>query len=247
MPLFHVGGIVRNLLAPVLSGGSTIVCTGFDPDAFWAYAFERKPTWCVLQIQQYTIRSTIPLNRYYAAPTIHLAILRAKPDVLGIPPEQIQIRLICNAAAGLPSSIATELRNTFGAVVLPSYGMTEYANMVPIQRYLQVDFLLFRCMPTATPTIDYNLDRPGCSGLACGPHLSICDPLDLENQLDVGATGAVCVRGIPTFEGYEISPDLHVPLDRSAFSSEGWFDSGDIGYVDADGYAFCMSNFYSYL
>jgi acyl-CoA synthetase (AMP-forming)/AMP-acid ligase II len=48
MPLFHVGGIVRNLFAPVLSGGSTIVCTGFDPDAFWAYAFEPKATWCVL-------------------------------------------------------------------------------------------------------------------------------------------------------------------------------------------------------
>jgi len=90
-------------------------------------------------------------------------------------------------------------------------------------------------MPIATPSTNYNLDRPGCSGVACGPHLSIRDPHDLENQLDVGATGSVCVRGIPTFEGYEISPDLHVPLDRSAFSSEGRFDSGDIGYMDVDG------------
>lgn len=90
-------------------------------------------------------------------------------------------------------------------------------------------------MPIATPSTDYILDRPGSSGIACGPHLSIRDPDDLEKQLDIEAKGAVCVRGIPTFEGYEISPDLHTPLDRSAFSSEGWFDSGDIGYVDADG------------
>ena len=90
-------------------------------------------------------------------------------------------------------------------------------------------------MPIATPSTNYNLNRSGCSGVACGPHLSIRDPRDLENQLDVGATGAVCVRGIPTFEGYEISPDLHAPLDRSTFSGEGWFDSGDIGYMDADG------------
>jgi non-ribosomal peptide synthetase component E (peptide arylation enzyme) len=62
---------------------------------------------------------------------------------------------------------------------------------------------------------------------ASGPHLSICDPRNLEHQLDAGATGAVCARGIPTFEGYEISPDINVPLDRSSFSSEGWFDSGD--------------------
>ena len=59
MPLFHVGGIVRNLFAPILSGGSSIVCTGFDPDAFWAYALELKATWCVLQAQVYITRSII--------------------------------------------------------------------------------------------------------------------------------------------------------------------------------------------
>jgi acyl-CoA synthetase (AMP-forming)/AMP-acid ligase II len=45
MPLFHVGGIVRNLLAPILSGGSTIVCSGFDPLAFWRISEELKATW----------------------------------------------------------------------------------------------------------------------------------------------------------------------------------------------------------
>ena len=59
MPLFHVGGIVRNLFAPILSGGSSIVCTGFDPDSFWTYALELKATWYVLQVQQYIIWSII--------------------------------------------------------------------------------------------------------------------------------------------------------------------------------------------
>jgi len=57
MPLFHVGGIVRNLFAPVLSGGSTIVCTGFDPDAFWA--LEQKATWYGSQFQPYTLWSIL--------------------------------------------------------------------------------------------------------------------------------------------------------------------------------------------
>jgi len=43
---------------------------------------------------------------------------------LKVPSEHLQIRLICSTARGLQSSIATELRNVFGAVVLPSYGMT---------------------------------------------------------------------------------------------------------------------------
>jgi non-ribosomal peptide synthetase component E (peptide arylation enzyme) len=90
-------------------------------------------------------------------------------------------------------------------------------------------------MPIASPPTSYQLDRPGCSGIACGPHLSIRDPSNNERELPCGQTGAVSVRGLPTFEGYEVSPDINVPLDNSAFSSEGWFDSGDIGYMDSDG------------
>jgi hypothetical protein len=64
MPLFHVGGIVRNLLAvcvstiwrvsfvyvisllqPIFSGGSSIMCEGFDPIAFWTLAERMQATW----------------------------------------------------------------------------------------------------------------------------------------------------------------------------------------------------------
>ena len=91
-------------------------------------------------------------------------------------------------------------------------------------------------MPIATPPTSYKLDRPGCSGIACGPNLSIRNAQNIEREMAVGQSGAVCVRGLPTFEGYEVSPDMAVPLDTSAFSSEGWFDSGDVGYMDQDGY-----------
>jgi acyl-CoA synthetase (AMP-forming)/AMP-acid ligase II len=60
----------------------------------------------------------------------------------------------------------------------------------------------------------------------------------LENAFPTDRTGAICVRGLPTFEGYEVSPDITVPLDASAFTSEGWFDSGDMGHMDSDGYLF---------
>lgn len=91
-------------------------------------------------------------------------------------------------------------------------------------------------MPIASPLQNYKLDRPGCSGIACGPHLSIRDPLNKERELPCGQTGAVSVRGLPTFDGYETSPDRKIPLDSSTFSSEGWFDSGDMGFMDSDGY-----------
>ncbi|KAJ7132303.1 AMP-dependent synthetase and ligase [Mycena epipterygia] len=200
MPLFHVGGIVRNLLAPIFSGGSAIMCAGFDAIAFWTLARDLQASW------------------YYAAPTIHHAILTSQPAGI-VPARDLRMRMIANAAGGLLPSLAVTLKSVFGAVILPSYGMTE-------------------CMPIATPPITYQLERPGCSGIACGPHLSIRAPGDLERGLPAGSTGAICVRGLPTFAGYEVSPDPNVPLDTSAFTSEGWFDSGDMGHMDEDGYLY---------
>ncbi|KAF9454453.1 hypothetical protein P691DRAFT_770641 [Macrolepiota fuliginosa MF-IS2] len=201
MPLFHVGGFVRSLCAPILSGGSTIMCGGFDAVAFWNVAIQFGATW------------------YYGAPTVHHAILSSRPA--GVDAARgLRIRMICNAAGGLLPSLAVEMRATFGnAVILPSYGMTE-------------------CMPIASPPQSYRLERPGCSGIACGPEVSIRDPSNAERELPQGRTGAVAVRGFPTFSGYEVSSDRNVPLDTSCFTSEGWFDTGDMGYMDKDGYLY---------
>ncbi|KAF8129664.1 acetyl-CoA synthetase-like protein [Mycena galopus ATCC 62051] len=215
MPLFHVGGIVRNLLAPIFSGGSAIMCAGFDADAFWTLARDLRASW------------------YYAAPTIHHAILAAQPSPSSpssyIDPKQdLRLRMIANAAGGLLPSLAVRLRETFvGAVVLPSYGMTE-------------------CMPIVSPPITYALERPGTSGLPCGPHVSIRAPGDLGREVARGETGAVCVKGMPVFEGYEVrGEDGEVRIDTSAFTkgggddaANGWFDSGDVGHLDADGYLY---------
>ena len=148
---------------------------------------------------------------------MHHAILSSRPEAVDAS-RDTRIRLICNAAGGLLPTLAQELRDIFGGcTVLPSYGMTE-------------------CMPIASPLPSYQLERPGCSGIACGPHLSIRDPANIDEELPVGKTGAVCVRGFPTFQGYEVS--AYGPLDTSAFSKDGWFDSGDCGRMDADGYLY---------
>ncbi|OBZ79799.1 hypothetical protein A0H81_01490 [Grifola frondosa] len=198
MPLFHVGGIVRNLWAPLFSGGSAIMCAGFDGSEFWPIIKARGATW------------------YYAAPTMHHAILASRPESV-VPSRDTRIRMIANAAGGLLPTLAQELKDTFSAAILPSYGMTE-------------------CMPIASPPTNYQLDRPGCSGIACGPYISIRDPLDIERELPRGSTGSVSVRGMPTFQGYEVEPGS--PLDTSAFSKDGWFDTGDVGYLDDDGYLY---------
>ncbi|KAI0143525.1 acetyl-CoA synthetase-like protein [Xylariaceae sp. FL1272] len=195
MPLFHVGGIVRNLFAPLFSGGSTICCPNFDPNLFWDLVEDVNPTW------------------YYASPTMHSMILeegKSRSTVL----QKSKIRLVCNAAGSLLPTLAEQLRDTFQSTVLPSYGMTE-------------------CMPISTPPIPYDLSRPGTSGVATGPDLAILDASG--NELPALSTGRICLRGSPVFQGY-LKPDG--TTDRSIFDSKGWFDTGDIGYLDKDQYLF---------
>ncbi|KIP01343.1 hypothetical protein PHLGIDRAFT_17261 [Phlebiopsis gigantea 11061_1 CR5-6] len=110
MPLFHVGGIVRNLFAPICSGGSAIMCAGFDAAAFWSLSTDLGSTWQVSP-------------GLSGSPTMHQAILNSKPASLD-PRRDTRYRLICNAAGGLLPVLAEELRATFGAVILPSYGST---------------------------------------------------------------------------------------------------------------------------
>lgn len=195
MPLYHVGGLIRNIFAPIFSGGSTICCPAFDPNCFWDMVETTLPTW------------------YYASPSMHSVILaesKHRPEALS----QNRIRLVCNAAGGLLPSLATQLRDTFDCVVLPSYGMTE-------------------CMPISTPPVNYRLDRPGTSGISTGPDLAILN-FDFQT-LPSGTVGRICVRGEPLFPGY-LRPDG--TIDKSAMSEDGWFDTGDMGYMDNDGYLY---------
>ena len=53
MPLFHIGGIARNVLAVTFSGGGVVCAPGFDPSLFWDIGATGRASW------------------YYASPTMH--------------------------------------------------------------------------------------------------------------------------------------------------------------------------------
>lgn len=97
---------MRNIFAPIFSGGSTVCCNAFEASLFWDVIEEVQPTW------------------YYASPSMHTVILAQATERLSSL-KRSRIRLVCNAAGGLLPSLARQLRDTFNCVVLPSYGMTE--------------------------------------------------------------------------------------------------------------------------
>jgi cyclohexanecarboxylate-CoA ligase len=55
--------------------------------------------------------------------------------------------------------------------------------------------------------------------------------VDTEGRpMPAGQSGRLLVRGAQMFKGYYRRPEL------TTFDSEGWFDSGDLAYMDKDGY-----------
>jgi fatty-acyl-CoA synthase len=48
------------------------------------------------------------------------------------------------------------------------------------------------------------------------------------------ADGEIQIRGPVVFHGYADNPEANA----EAFTDDGWFRSGDLGYVDADGYLY---------
>jgi acyl-CoA synthetase (AMP-forming)/AMP-acid ligase II len=151
---------------------------------------------------------------YYATPTMHQMIL-AQAEQYGDIVNQSSIRFVCNAGSGIPPTLAAQLQKTFKCNVLPSYGMTE-------------------CTPITAPPLNYNLERFGSSGLPAGPDLGIQDINQSMQRTPVGTIGRICVRGFPVFPGYLNSQGI----DKSCFDALGWFDTGDLGYIDEAGYLY---------
>lgn len=200
MPLFHVGGIIRQVFSPILSGGAVICCPSFDPALFWQLMNQKAFTW------------------YYAAPTMHQLILqtgKAEGYIRNkVDSQSPRLRMIANAAGGLLPSLARDLRQAFQAAVLPSYGMTE-------------------CMPITSPPSNYQLNKPGTSGVAVGPEICILNPTTLQKE-DTGKEGAICVRGAPCFRGYGRAAGSVAGQEKPAntFLPGGWFNTGDLGHMD---------------
>ncbi|MCW1385093.1 AMP-binding protein [Novosphingobium sp. KCTC 2891] len=194
MPLFHVGGIVRNLFAPLLAGSCMIYSDGFDAAMFWD-----------------ELASGAGFTWYYASPTMHDSILiegERRPDCAR------SLRFICNAAGDLLPSTAERLRARFDATILPGYGMTE-------------------CMPIACPPLDYRLERRGASGRVLGPDVAILD--DAGQTAPVGVAGRIMLRGAPLARIVQDQPGPGEPI-----IPQGWFDTGDLGRFDEDGFLYIV-------
>ncbi len=80
------------------------------------------------------------------------------------------------------------------------------------------------------------LAKPGSTGTASRPLVEMGILDDDGRELPSGAVGEVAIRTICNFLGYWNNPKA----TQEAITADGWFRSGDLGYLDADGYLYIV-------
>ena len=129
------------------------------------------------------------------------------------------MRLIFSGAAPLGEDLARELSKRMGCPVTQGYGMTEASPVTHLS-------------PTRNTTL-----KPGSAGrVVPNTEVKLVDPVTGD---EVGAPkkeGELLIRGPQIMKGYLNRPeDTAASIDR-----EGWYHTGDIGYVDEDGWFFIV-------
>ena len=80
------------------------------------------------------------------------------------------------------------------------------------------------------------LAKPLSTGPASKPLVDLAILDDAGAPLAQGQVGEVCIRSIANFEGYWDND----AATKAAFTDDGYFRSGDLGYLDEDGYLFIV-------
>lgn len=148
-----------------------------------------------------------------AVPAIvsHLATLRDGETVPS------SVRFIRSASAPLPAELITQFERDIGIPVIESYGMTEAASQI-----------------CANPL--RGLRKPGSVGIPVGVELRVEPLVDdgVETSNQHLPIGQIALRGPSVISRYA-SDDY-----ATRFTSDGWLLTGDLGYLDDDGYVFLV-------
>ncbi len=123
--------------------------------------------------------------------------------------------IICGGAALDPELV--KRFDELGISIAQGYGITECAPLVSVSPYRHV--------------------KPASVGLPIeGSVVKIVGSDENGNDIDLptGEIGEICVKGPHVMLGYFNNPEA----TKEAFNSEGFFRTGDYGYIDSDGYIY---------
>jgi long-chain acyl-CoA synthetase len=149
---------------------------------------------------------------FSAVPTMLAALLNAPGADEA---ETNTLRFVICGAAPLSPSLFRRFEEKFGVAILEGYGLTEGA-----------------CTSTLNPF--WGPRKIGSIGRAIrGQDVAVLDAA--HNEVAPGERGEVCLRGPNIMMGYLGNPEATAEALRA-----GWLHTGDVGYVDEDGYYYLV-------
>jgi long-chain acyl-CoA synthetase len=141
-------------------------------------------------------------------PTMYAAILHCAGGSAG---DAASLRLCVSGGASMPVELLREFENAFACMILEGYGLSETS---PVASFNHPD----------------RVRKPGTIGQAIsGVEMRIQD--DAGTPLPAGVVGEIAIRGRNVMKGYWRRPE-----ETAEVLADGWFATGDLGRVDAEGY-----------
>jgi long-chain acyl-CoA synthetase len=255
----HPGNLAEELAVLQYTGGTTGVPKGaMLTHANLSAAVEQVRQWTsgdppLLEDGKESVLTILPLFHIYAMTVVMLAgtrmgatlilhprfdaeavlkdLARKRPTMLpGVPTmftallnhpksasvDMTSLKYCGSGGAPLPPEVQARFVAKTGTQLVEGWGMTETSPT-----------------GTATPKGGY---RPGSAGVPLpGCLIEFVDVNDPLKLLPYGQTGEICISGPNLMKGYWKRPD-----ETAESFAGGRFHTGDIGYMDADGYIFII-------
>ncbi len=211
LPLFHVHGLMVGMHGTLFKGASVHLKRKFEATDVLT-----------------TLQRNASISLFFGVPTMYIRLL-AEVERQGMQPRQEvspghvvsntsdtrklpALRLFVSGSAPLSSQVFAEFARVFGQPILERYGMTE------------------TLMNLTNPYAGER--RAGTvGGPFPGQEARVVDGHSRQ-PLPAGEIGEIEVRGPHVFAGYWNRP----AATSEAFSADGWFKTGDLGWYSDDGY-----------
>jgi long-chain acyl-CoA synthetase len=144
-------------------------------------------------------------------PTMCIALCQAARSASELPP----VRIAHVGGAAVPLEVARDFERTFGGEVYEGYGLTEISGI-------------------ATTYVGGQPRKAGSVGMPLGETQMRIVSLERE-PVPAGEVGEVEFRGPSVIRQYWEDEEA-----TAALAADGWLATGDLGYVDEDGYLFLV-------
>jgi len=151
------------------------------------------------------------VTKLFCVPTVYARLLTLE----GLKEKLGRVRYCFSAAASMAAEIVRQWKERTGLTIYEGYGLTESASAVTYNHYYRH---VIGSIGTTVPGVEVEIrDKNG-------------------NRLRQGQEGEICIRGHNIMKGYLDNPEE----TSSAFWEDGWFRSGDVGFLDEDDYLFIV-------